>query len=41
MSERITAEAAVELFRDSPKLDWSEVRDDLDEYVDQDIEPRS
>lgn len=36
----IAAQAAVEMFRHAPRLDWSSVRDDIDEYVDQDIEPR-
>jgi antitoxin (DNA-binding transcriptional repressor) of toxin-antitoxin stability system len=36
----VAAQAAVEMFRHAPKLDWAAVRDDLDAHVDQDIEPR-
>ncbi|MEU4362358.1 prevent-host-death protein [Promicromonospora sp. NPDC023987] len=36
----ITAQAAVEMYRHAPQLDWDSVRADIDEYVDQDIEPR-
>jgi antitoxin (DNA-binding transcriptional repressor) of toxin-antitoxin stability system len=36
----VGAEAAVEMFRRAPALDWAQIRDDLDAVVDQDAEPR-
>ena len=36
----VTAVAAVEVFRNAPGLDWELMRRDLDEVVDQDINPR-
>lgn len=36
----VAAAVAVELFRNSPGLDWARLRKDLDEGVDQDVEPR-
>lgn len=36
----IRAEAAVELFRSAPPVDYDRLRHDLDEVADQDITPR-
>ena len=36
----VTAAAAVEMFRNAPGLDWKRMRRDLDEVVDQSINPR-
>jgi antitoxin (DNA-binding transcriptional repressor) of toxin-antitoxin stability system len=36
----VTAAAAVEIFRKAPALNWERMREDLDEVVDQDIDPR-
>lgn len=36
----IRAEAAVELFRSAPPVDYDRLRHDLDEAADQDITPR-
>jgi antitoxin (DNA-binding transcriptional repressor) of toxin-antitoxin stability system len=36
----VAAAVAVEMFRNAPSLDWKRMREDLDEAVDQDINPR-
>jgi len=36
----LPAEAAVELFRAAPRVDYRQLRDDLDGAADQDITPR-
>jgi antitoxin (DNA-binding transcriptional repressor) of toxin-antitoxin stability system len=36
----VAAAVAVEMFRNAPSLDWNNMREDLDEVVDQDITPR-
>lgn len=37
----VDAVAAVETFRNAPPVDWMQMRDDLDELVDQDITPHA
>jgi antitoxin (DNA-binding transcriptional repressor) of toxin-antitoxin stability system len=37
----IRAEAAVELFRTAPPVDYRRLRDDLDRLADQDVTPRA
>jgi len=36
----VAAEAAVEMFRSAPKVDYERFRDDLDRFADQDPVPR-
>ena len=37
----VSAAAAVEMFRDAPRIDADQFRADLDQTVDQDIQPRA
>lgn len=37
----VAAAVAVRTFRNAPRLDWSRLREDLDDAVDQDIRPRA
>lgn len=37
----IGAAAAVEVFRNAPAVDWKQMRDDVDDLVDQDVTPHS
>jgi antitoxin (DNA-binding transcriptional repressor) of toxin-antitoxin stability system len=37
----IDAVVAAEVFRNAPAMDWDQMRDDLDELVDQDIAPHA
>jgi len=37
----VDAIAAVEMFHNAPAIDWSRMRNDLDELVDQDITPHA
>jgi len=36
----VTAAATVEMFRNAPGLDWKRIRRDLDEVIDQHLNPR-
>lgn len=36
----VDAVTVVEAFRHAPRLDWQRVREDINQHLDQDIEPR-
>ncbi len=36
----VDAVTVVEVFRHAPRLDWQSMREDIDQQLDQDIEPR-
>lgn len=36
----VDAVTVVEVFRHAPRLDWQSMREDIDQKLDQDIEPR-